>query len=41
MAAPPNCAVNIVKVEDGKSVLVEADKIFYDPALSKNLFQES
>ena len=38
---PPNCAVNIVKVEDGKSVLVEADKIFYDPVLSKNLFQES
>lgn len=38
---PPNCAVNVVRVEHGKAELLEFDKIFYDPALSKNLFQES
>lgn len=38
---PPNCAVNVVKVEKGRAELLEFDKIFYDPALSKNLFQES
>lgn len=30
---PHNCAVNIVEVKDGKSTLLEDDKIFYDPAL--------
>lgn len=29
---PPNCAVNIVEVNDRKAVLVEADKIYYDPS---------
>lgn len=38
---PPNCAVNIVKVENGQAKLLEFDKIYYDPSLSKNLFQES
>ncbi len=30
---PPNCAVNIVKVENGISTLLEDDKIYYDPTL--------
>lgn len=30
---PYNCAVNIVEVKDGQSILLADDKIFYDPAL--------
>lgn len=26
---PPNCSVNIVDVKDGKSVVVEADRVYY------------
>lgn len=37
---PPNCAVNIVRVGEGLPELIESDKIYYDPALSKNLFKE-
>lgn len=29
---PPNCAVSIVDVEDGKAVLTASDQIYYDPA---------
>lgn len=29
---PPNCAVNIVEVNDQKAVLAETDKIYYDPS---------
>ncbi len=32
---PPNCGINIVRVENGKSTLEEEDKIFYDISLSK------
>ena len=36
---PDNCAVNIIKVENGKSELVEDDLIFYDSNLSVNPYQ--
>lgn len=29
-ACPMNCAVSIVDVKDGKAVLLESDKIYYD-----------
>lgn len=29
---PPNCAVSIVDAADGKAVLTESDKIYYNPA---------
>lgn len=35
---PANCAVNIVEVTDGKAVLKEADKIYYDPAAAVDHF---
>ena len=30
---PYNCAVNIVEVKDGRSILIGDDKIYYDPSL--------
>ena len=30
---PPNCAVNIVKVENGNAVLWKEDQIYYDRSL--------
>ncbi len=30
---PPNCSVTILEVRDGRPVLVESDKIYYDPSL--------
>lgn len=33
---PYNCSVNIVQVKDGKSTLLEEDKVFYDHELCKN-----
>ena len=35
---PANCAVNIVEVSDGKAVLKEEDKIYYDPAAAVDYF---
>lgn len=35
---PANCAVNIVEVTDGKAILKEADKIYYDPAVAVDHF---
>ena len=30
---PPNCSVTILEVRDGRPVILEKDRIFYDPAL--------
>lgn len=35
---PANCAVNIVEVTDGKAVLKEEDRIYYDPAAAVDHF---
>ncbi|MGN0316831.1 MAG: histidine phosphatase family protein [Lachnospira sp.] len=36
---PDNCAVNIIEVKDGKSVLVGDDVIYYDPNLCVNHYK--
>lgn len=36
---PVNCAVNVVEVTDGKAVLLEDDKVYYDPSKAVNFFQ--
>lgn len=36
---PDNCAVNIIEVKDGKSVLVGDDVIYYDPSLCVNPYK--
>mgnify|MGYP002638603759 CR=1 FL=1 len=36
---PVNCAVNIVEVENKKAVLLEDDKIYYDPKEAVNFFK--
>lgn len=36
---PPNCAVNIVDVKDGKAVLIEEDKIYYSDADYVDLYK--
>ena len=33
---PPNCAVTILEVRDGKPVIVEKDRVYYDHALLKD-----
>lgn len=35
---PPNCAVNIIEVNNGKMKLIEEDKIYYDKKLTKDFF---
>lgn len=36
---PDNCAVNIIEVKDGKSVLVGDDVIYYNPSLCVNPYK--
>ena len=36
---PDNCAVNIIEVKDGKSVLVGDDVIYYDPSFCVNPYK--
>ena len=36
---PDNCAVNIIEVKDGKSVLVGDDLIYYDPSFCVNPYK--
>lgn len=36
---PDNCAVNIIEVKDGKSVLLGDDVIYYDPSLCVNPYK--
>ena len=33
---PPNCCVSIVEVKEGRSTILESDRIYYDPALSQD-----
>lgn len=35
---PPNCAVNIVEMSDGKTEFIEKDRIYYDESLVKNYY---
>lgn len=37
-SVPNNCAVNIVQISDGVAAFLEKDRIYYDPALSNNLY---
>lgn len=37
---PMNCAVNIVDVIDGKASIIEEDKIFYDPAITGDIYKK-
>ena len=36
---PPNCSVTILKVQDGVPVILESDRIFYDPALATDHYR--
>ena len=37
---PPNCSVTVLEVRGGRPVLLESDKIYYDPALLVDHFRD-
>ena len=38
---PPNCSVSLLKAQNGEAVLLEDDKIFYDPSLLVDHYRQN